>query len=76
MFIVLHGSHATMLSRELMYTAITRAREELYIICEGDIAPYQNQLLSAANRAVIPGVTLQEKIEYFKGKSKEMKETA
>lgn len=74
-FIVLHGSHATMLSRELMYTAITRAREELFIICEGDIAPYQNQLLSAANRAVIPGVTLQEKIEYFKGAAEKIRTT-
>lgn len=33
-FIVLHHCHARSLSRELLYTAVTRAREELYIICE------------------------------------------
>ena len=72
-FIFLHHSHQTMCSRELLYTAITRAKEELYIICEGDIAPYKSQLLTGSNRAVIPGVTLAEKIEYFTGKSASMK---
>jgi len=71
-FIFLHHSHQTMCSRELLYTAITRAKEELYIICEGDIAPYKNQLLTGSNRAVIPGITLREKIEYFQGKSAAM----
>jgi exodeoxyribonuclease V alpha subunit len=72
-FIFLHHSHQTMCSRELLYTAITRAKEELYIICEGDIAPYKSQLLTGSNRAVIPGVTLAEKIEYFSGKAASMK---
>ena len=71
-FIFLHHSHQTMCSRELLYTAITRAKEELYIICEGDIAPYKSQLLTGSNRAVIPGVTLKEKIQYFMGKSAAM----
>ena len=73
-FIFLHSSHQTMCSRELLYTAITRAKEELYIVCEGDIAPYKNQLLTGSNRAVIPGVTLAEKIEYFSGKAASMKQ--
>lgn len=73
-FIFLHHSHQTMCSRELLYTAITRAKEELYIICEGDIAPYKSQLLTGSNRAVIPGVTLAEKIEYFAGKAASMKQ--
>lgn len=68
-FIFLHSSHQTMCSRELLYTAITRAKEELYIVCEGDIAPYKNQLLTGSNRAVIPGVSLKDKIAYFQGKS-------
>jgi exodeoxyribonuclease V alpha subunit len=71
-FIFLHHSHQTMCSRELLYTAITRAAKELYIICEGDIAPYKNQLLTGSNRAIIPGVTLAEKIEYFKSKRASM----
>jgi len=72
-FLFLHHSHQTMCSRELLYTAITRAKEELYIVCEGDIAPYKNQLLTGSNRAVIPGTTLKEKIAYFADKSASMK---
>ena len=72
-FIFLHHSHQTMCSRELLYTAITRAKEELYVVCEGDIAPYKNQLLTGSNRAVIPGTTLKEKIAYFADKSASMK---
>lgn len=71
-FLFMHHSHQTMISRELLYTGMTRAREELYIIMEGDIAPYKNQLLTGSNRAVIPGVTLAEKIEYFAGKAASM----
>lgn len=67
-FLILHHTHQTMCSRELLYTAITRAREELFVICEGDIAPYKNQLLTGSNRAVVPGVTLQEKIAFFNSK--------
>jgi ATP-dependent exoDNAse (exonuclease V) alpha subunit len=33
-FLVFHQSHATMILRELLYTGVTRAREELYVICE------------------------------------------
>ena len=71
-FLFLHHSHQTMCSRELLYTSITRAKEELYIVCEGDIAPYKNQLLTGSNRAVIPGTTLAEKIAYFADKAKVM----
>lgn len=72
-FLFLHNSHATMLSRELIYTAVTRAKHELYIICEGDIAPYKNSIQAAAQRPVIPGIKLSEKIEFFKGKAASMK---
>jgi exodeoxyribonuclease V alpha subunit len=61
-FFVTHQSHATMLSRELLYTAITRAREELYIICEPEC--FVNGILSQR----IKGNTLEEKAEFFKGK--------
>jgi exodeoxyribonuclease V alpha subunit len=33
---IMHASHATMNSRELLYTAITRAKKELLILCEPD----------------------------------------
>lgn len=74
--IFLHHSHSSLLSRELLYTAITRARTHLNIICEGDIAPYVNSIKRASERAVIPGTTLQEKIEYFKGKKLAMRDDA
>jgi ATP-dependent exoDNAse (exonuclease V) alpha subunit len=71
-FILLHDSHATMLSRELLYTAVTRAKHHLYIICEGDTAGRKNQILRAAERPIIPGTSLAQKIEWFKGKGKEL----
>lgn len=61
-FLMLHQSHNTMLSRELLYTAVTRAREELYIICEPD--SMTKGILSQR----IKGNTLAEKAEWFKGK--------
>ena len=72
-FLFLHNSHATMLSRELVYTAVTRAKQELYVICEGDIAPYKNSIQAASQRPVIPGIKLSAKIEFFKGKAQNMK---
>lgn len=73
-YVLLHNTHARgpALSRELLYTAVTRAKSELYIICEGDIQPYQNSISLAASRPVIPGTTLAEKIEYFHAKRSAM----
>lgn len=62
-FTVFHHSHATMLSRELLYTAVTRAKEELYIICE------KESMTKGINSQRIKGSTLLEKAEYFKGKA-------
>lgn len=67
-FLFLHCSHATMLSRELIYTGITRAKHSLYIITEGDSATHKNSLSRAADRPIIPGTTLAEKIDYFRAK--------
>lgn len=61
-FLMLHHSHATMLSRELLYTAVTRAKEELYIICEPEA------MTKGINSQRIKGNTLAEKAEFFKGK--------
>lgn len=65
-FLVLHNSHATMIQRELLYTAVTRAREELYIICEADT--FEKGITSQR----VKGNTLEEKAEYFKGKLEKM----
>jgi ATP-dependent exoDNAse (exonuclease V) alpha subunit len=51
-----------MTQRELLYTAITRAKEELYIICEPET------FTKGVLRQRIKGNTLVEKAEYFKGK--------
>lgn len=60
-FITLHQSHNTMIQRELLYTAVTRAREELYIICEPD------HFVKGIESQRIRGNTLAEKAEHFKG---------
>jgi exodeoxyribonuclease V alpha subunit len=62
-FFCLHHSHATMMQRELLYTGITRAREELYVICEPET--FTKGILSQK----IKGNTLAEKAEFFKGKA-------
>lgn len=61
-FVVLHQSHNTMIQRELLYTAITRAKHELYVICEPD------HFDKGVRNQKIKGTTLAEKAEYFKGK--------
>lgn len=61
-FFLTHKSHATMLQRELIYTACTRAREELYWILEPDT------LTKGILNQRIKGDTIEEKAEFFKGK--------
>lgn len=61
-FLCLHQSHATMIQRELMYTAVTRAKRELYVICEPD------SFTKGIERQKIKGNTLEAKAEHFKGK--------
>ena len=60
-FLLLHNSHATLLHRELLYTAVTRARQMLFIVCESDT--FTRGILSQR----IKGNTLQEKAVYFQG---------
>lgn len=69
-FLVLHASHATMCSQELVYTAITRARRHLHIICEPDM------FSKAVTYQKVKGHTLEDKIKSFQGKTefKEMEE--
>ncbi len=62
-FLCIHQSHNKMTSRELMYTAVTRAREELYVICEPET--FTKGILSQR----ITGNTLAEKAVFFQGKS-------
>lgn len=61
-FCIFHNSHNRNLQRELLYTAITRAQKELYVIAEPET--FVQGVLSQH----IVGNTLAEKAEYFKGK--------
>lgn len=70
-FFLTHQSHVAQWSRELLYTAVTRARESLYMIIEPDRRGKAGTLTKAAHRPRIKGNTLAEKAEHFKGKEKE-----
>jgi exodeoxyribonuclease V alpha subunit len=61
-FLCFHQSHVKMLQRELLYTAVTRAKQELYIICEPET--FTKGILSQK----IKGNSLKDKAEWFKGK--------
>lgn len=64
-FLLTHDGHAAMLSRELVYTAITRAREELYVV----MVP--KMLAAAARKPRIKGDTLADKIAFFNSRLEE-----
>lgn len=58
-YLMIHKSHAQMLSRELLYTAVTRTKEQLEIFCENDT------FYKGVQNARIPGTTAQEKAAFF-----------
>ena len=60
-FFVLHQTHNTMIQRELLYTGVTRAAKELYVICEAE------SFVRGVQSQRIKGNTLAAKAEYFKG---------
>lgn len=61
-FLILHQSHNTMIQRELLYTAVTRAAKELYCICEPDA------FMKGVSSQRVKGTTLAEKAMFFQGK--------
>jgi hypothetical protein len=67
-FLFLHQSHAVMVSRELLYTAVTRAKKFLHIVCETDT------FYKGVQSQRIKGDTLLEKAEFFKGKQSDYEE--
>ena len=64
-FFLTHYCHSAMLFRELVYTAITRAAEELYIV----MSPMM--LEKAAKSPRIKGDTLKAKLEFYQQRLKE-----
>lgn len=61
-FLLFHQCHSAMISRELLYTAVTRAKKFLQIIAE------KNTFYKGVNAPRIKGDSVLEKAEYFKGK--------
>lgn len=61
-FCVFHASHAVMLERELIYTALSRGKRRVHVICEN------NTFEKAIKRQAIKGNTLAEKAVFFEGK--------
>lgn len=66
-YCVFHNSHNRNLQRELLYTAITRAQKELYIICEPE------SFIQGVISQHIVGNTLEEKAKFFIEKAEENK---
>lgn len=62
-FVALHKSHAVMINNELLYTAISRAREKLHIICEVDT------FFKGVKTHKVRGQSLEDKIKFFMGKT-------
>jgi len=60
-YFVLHDCHSSMKFRELVYTAMTRPRENLIILSQ------PHTLAKAIANPRIKGTTLEEKIEFFNG---------
>lgn len=58
-FIILHRNHSISLSRELLYTAVTRAREQVILIAKKYL------IRETIKKQRIKGNSVQEKIEYF-----------
>ena len=69
-YFVLHHSHSNMLTREMLYTGVTRAREELVLYYDKESLPMgtDGTFQKGVANVVIKGKTLAEKAEYFKGK--------
>lgn len=66
-FLLLHHTHAVANCREMLYTAVTRARKFLHIICEKDT------FYKGVKTQRIKGNTLKEKAQWFNTK-KEVQE--
>lgn len=58
-YFITHKTMATMLFRELIYTAVTRAKEELIVICPVSL------FVQGITSQRLPGKSLEEKIQAF-----------
>jgi exodeoxyribonuclease V alpha subunit len=63
-YLCFHAIHASTLNRELLYTGFTRAKEELFVICE------QDTFIKGVAIQAIKGATLEQKAETLRMKAK------
>lgn len=66
-WLILHRAHSVMLSRELLYTGMTRAKEKLTVLYSPNTKQFANDhtIAKCIQKARIPGKTWQEKVKYF-----------
>lgn len=69
-YFILTNKHGVMLSRELIYTGMTRAKEELHMFYtpQSAVGRKNSSICKAIKNQTIKGNTLQEKIRHFVGK--------
>lgn len=60
-FMMIHQDQLSFLSRELMYTGLTRAREEFTLFAKAEL------VAAACKKQEVKGSSLQDKIQYFVG---------
>lgn len=58
-FAITHRSQAVQIFREMLYTLVTRAKEELFIVCE------PNFFIQGVNNQKVPGKNVAEKVAAF-----------
>lgn len=65
-FFITHNTHAVLNQREMLYTAVTRAKKFLHIIAEADT------FFRGIKSQAVKGDTIAEKSKFFKGKREEV----
>lgn len=76
-WLILSKKHRNMLSREMLYTGMTRAREELTVLYspQTSIGRKDNSIARCVKKSGIPGLTWKEKAKFFEVKEPEIANT-
>ena len=71
-YLIMTRHHNVMISRELLYTGMTRAKKDLVVIYSPQSGPglKDSSIARAVKRQEIPGIGWKAKVEVFKGKAK------
>lgn len=76
-YFILTNTHAVMLSKEILYTGMTRAKDSLQVVYspQSQVGKKDSSIARAIKKSAIPGQTWQEKSKHFKGKLESGQET-